>query len=266
MLCRALIALLFAATLSPTARSQTTVLYDGSSNVTPSDPSWGWIYAGIGTVTPPGGSGYTQLTTMTSDAFQAGFSKTAPANLYASLGWRVRFDLQLTAEDHSNSAGDKNADGLSDRSGVSLIALGADHLGVELGFWNNEIWTQQQSPIFIHDTVNERAFLNTTASGSGSAGLIRYDLVVNGPSYYLYVNGSSLPSLTGQLKNYTAGPVIYNQPNFLFIGDDTTSARGAFSLSRVELTAVPESSTVAFIIASGIALIVSFRRRRAVFK
>ena len=241
--------------------AQTTVLYDGTSNVTPSDVAWGWTYAGVGTVTPPGGSGYTQLSTTGLDAFQAGFSRLAPSNLYASLGWRLRFDLQITTEDHSNAGGDKNSDGLSDRSGVSFIALGADHLGVELGFWNNEVWAQQQTPLFIHDTVNERAFLNTTASGTGAAGLIQYDLVVNSSSYQLFVDGSPTASLSGLLKNYTSGPAIYSQPNFLFVGDDTTSARGAFKLSRVELTAVPEASAWVLGLAFSLVLIVIPRKK-----
>lgn len=265
LLCRAAIAITLTLGIILPAHCQTITLYDGASNVAPTDPSWAWTFAGIGTVTPPGGSGFTQLSTAAADALQAGFSKTTPTNLLASFGWRLRFDLQVNSEDHSNPAGDKNSDGLSDRGGISLIALGADHLGVELTFWPNEVWTQEQSPLFVHDTVNDRAFLNTTAAGTGSAGLIRYDLVVSGSGYNLFVNGSNSSSLTGTLKNYTAGPAIYSLPNFLFIGDDTTSARGAFSLSRVELASVPEPSVWTMLI-SGISLggVIAYRRRQRI--
>ncbi|MEP6756525.1 MAG: hypothetical protein ABJA67_13550 [Chthonomonadales bacterium] len=265
LLCRAAITTAVLSFFAKPALCQTTVLYDGASNVTPSDVSWGWSFAGAGSVTPPGGSGFTGLSTTANDAFQAGYARNTPTALFASLGWNLRFDMQVTAEDHSNPTGDKNADGLSDRGGVSVIALGADHLGVELTFWNNEVWTQEQSPLFVHDTVLDRAFMNTTTTGTGSAGLIRYDLLVNGSSYRLYVNGSSTAAMTGTLKNYTGGPAIYNTPNFLFFGDDTTSARGSFNLSRVAITSAPEPSFWSMLLTSVIGLggLLAYRRKSA---
>jgi hypothetical protein len=224
--------------------SQTTTLYDGTSNVTPDSSPWGWTFAGIGTVTPPGGTGATKLDTTANDLFQAGYATIAPGGLYRTLGYNVRFDIKVVSENHSNPSADKNADSLADRSGVSVIVLGNDKKGVELAFWQTNVWTQ--SDTFLH-SLSEDATFNTTAAGTGIAGLISYNLVVGGNSYSLFANGGVSPILTGSLHDYSASPNPYQTPNFLFVGDDTTSARGSFQFSRFDVTSAPEPGSLAFL-------------------
>jgi hypothetical protein len=226
--------------------AQTTTLYDGTSNVTPDSSPWGWTFAGIGTVTPPGGTGATKLDTTAADAFQAGYAMISPTGLYRTLGYNVRFDIKVVAENHSNPSADKNADSLADRSGVSVIVLGNDKKGVELAFWQTNVWTQ--SDTFLH-SVSEDAAFNTTAAGSGVGGLIQYSLVVGGSAYSLFANGGTTPILSGLLHDYSASPNPYQTPNFLFLGDDTTSSRGSFQFSRFDVTSAPEPGSLGFLIA-----------------
>ncbi len=226
--------------ISSVAFSQATVLYDAAGGLTPDQSPWGWTYQAVGPVTPTFSGGATTLNTTGSDNFQAGFAKFAPNALNAALGYTVRFDIKTLTEDHSNSASDKNSDGLSDRAGVAIIVLGSDHRGVELDIWQNEIWAQQVSPLFTHSQTIERGFMDTTASGSGVSNLDRYDLKVSGSTYNLYVNGSSSSLISGVLKDYSAGPAIYSSSNFLFVGDNNTTSRGSFQLSHVEAIVAPE--------------------------
>ncbi len=241
------------ASFASVSLAQSTVLYDTAGSLTPDQSPWGWTYQAIGPVSPTFSGGATQLDTSASDAYQAGFARFTPNALNASLGYTVRFDLKTLSEDHSNSASDKNSDGLSDRAGIAVIVLGSDHKGVELDFWQNEIWAQQISPIFTHSQTSERGFLDTTAAGTGVDGLDRYDLKIIGNSYSLFANGASSALLTGLLKDYSAGPIIYSSTNFLFIGDNNTTTRGSFQLSHVEAIVAPEPGSIVILgIASGL--------------
>lgn len=158
--------LVFGVMFAAGARAQTSVLYDGSLKTTPSAQGWFFIGTG-GTQTAPGESGYATLDTTASNSIQAGYSILTPFALKRTTGFTVRFDVRLVTENHD--AGDKNGDGLSDRAGFCVLALGDDRKGVELDFWAGEVWPQSDSPLFLHLPGPERAFLNTTASGRGAA-------------------------------------------------------------------------------------------------
>jgi hypothetical protein len=60
----------------------------------------------------------------------------AKSRLYAPLdrmhGYQVRFTAQVVAESHVSN----------DRAGFSLLVTGSDKRGIELGFWENEVWAQ----------------------------------------------------------------------------------------------------------------------------
>ena len=142
----------------------------------------------------------------------------------------------------------KNADGLADRSGVSLIVLGSDHKGVELAFWQDEIWAQQASPVFTHSAVSER-----DQSAGLTSLLTHYNLNVQGSTYTLS-NGGGTVLLAGTLKDYLAngGPALpYAAGNFLFFGDDTTSARGNASIGGVTVSLTTPEPGVWGLLASG---------------
>lgn len=223
--------------------AQSFTLYNGASNVTPDDATWGWSYLSLGgSATKTASGGVTTLDSTANDSISAGFStvtsaRSTPFVLDNARGYTVGFDIRVNAEDHSNASADKNADGLADRSGVSLLVLGSDHKGLELAFWQNEIWPQQDSPLFIHNAVTERA------QGANLTSLLtHYDLQITGSSYTLSNGGGVL--LTGNLRDYAGNGAAfapYTTSNFLFLGDDTTSARGSVGIARVNVTlATPE--------------------------
>lgn len=230
--------LLGAAMAAAATFGNATVLYDGASGVLPDHASWGWSYGATGGSTSAAG-GVATLDTTANIGFSAGWGRVSPFVLDAATGFRVTFDLRIEAEDHSSPTADKNGDGLADRAGFSVIVLGSDQKGVELAFWNDEVWAQQDSPLFIHSPSSERA---SWATGAMTA----YELTMVGSTYTLKANGGQI--LTGARKDYTAFagfPDPYETPNFLFFGDNTTSASGRAAIRSIGAAPVPEPATLA---------------------
>lgn len=256
--------------LSSASTSQAVVLYDGSSNVTPDQVPWSWAYQVLNKsnplmphqVTQSASGGATQLdstaeindvagyTTHIPNLFSSGFSYIHPnlQTLDRSTGFVVEFTVRINSESHSSN----------DRAGFSVVALSSDAapLGIELAFWDNEVWAQNAG--FTHGESS--AVFDTTA------GLINYQLLVQGTTYQLLAD--NLQILSGALRDYTAfsgGPPLnsgfpYNQQNFLFFGDDTSSAQASISLARIAVSLVPEPSAI-FLTILGV-LSLGMRRRR----
>ncbi|MCW5935751.1 MAG: hypothetical protein KIT11_00395 [Fimbriimonadaceae bacterium] len=203
------------------AVSFATVLYDGASNVLPSQSPWVWGYAGTGgVVTPPNGSQKTTLDTTAALVGQAGWINVSLAPLDAAKGYSVTFDVRLVSETHVSY----------DRAGLAVIVIGQDKKGLELSFWPDRVWAQDDSPLFVHA---EEALLNTTAFGLGRANLRRCTLHFFGGSYTLFVDGAYV--LGGPRRDYTAFagfPNPYIIPNVLFVGDNTTSAQARLEWSH----------------------------------
>jgi hypothetical protein len=152
----------------------------------------------------------------------AGFPSLDP-----TLGFTLHFSTEIFAEAHSSV----------DRAGFSVILLGNDGKGIELGFQNNTIFAQNQTPLF---TAGE------SATGAGIAALLQaltpYDLTISGGSYSLSTGGTDL--LSGATRNYSAasgfGTDVYRSTNFVFLGDDTSSASATTYLGPVSIDTAPE--------------------------
>ena len=221
-----------AAANHPIGLQATTVLYDGALNTGTPDTQ-GFLYltnpfSGVQatqTFTNP----VTILDTTPQRTDYAGYF--AKPTLYAPLdrarGYQVRFTAQVVAESHVSN----------DRAGFSLLVTSSDKRGIELGFWENEVWAQEggSSQPFTHA---EGAVFTTTT------GLIEYRLSVMGNSYTLAANGSTV--LSGLLRDYTLAPPPplnpYNTPNLIFLGDDTSSAQAILKLAAVSVVDAPPFS------------------------
>ncbi|HLF90911.1 MAG TPA: hypothetical protein VI451_18355, partial [Anaerolineales bacterium] len=108
-----------------------------------------------------------------------------------------------------------------------------DKKGVELAFWEDEIWAQNDSSTGGLFTHGEGAAFDTTAS------LTDYQVMIVGDTYTVTAGTNVI--LTGAVRDYTdfAGTIDpYETPNFLFFGDDTTSAQARIHLSYVSVTPV----------------------------
>lgn len=121
-------------------------------------------------------------------------------------GFKIAFGASLLSETHNSL----------NRAGLSLIVLSEDLKGVELGFWTNLIFAQS-GPDFLHA---EEGLADTTVAGSV------YELLIKGETYSLSRGGAVL--LTGPLRDYSPFGAPYNTANFIFVGDDTSSASAVF--------------------------------------
>jgi len=246
--------LLVIALLLMTLPLHAATLYDGSLNSgtdTPDDQGWMYvadpIFGGMASHSASGGT--TTLNTSATNNIHAGYFSRNPFSLTGyvhpimdgvimdrSSGYTLSFGLQILSESHAST----------DRAGFSVIILGNDLFGIELGFWGDEIWAQsglpQEQSLFTHAE-------GTTNFNSTSA-LIDYNLTITGSEYSLYADAQLI--LSGALRNYSSfsDPILgshpYDIPNFIFFGDDTSSASATSKLSYIEFNqtspAVPEPS------------------------
>jgi hypothetical protein len=227
-------------------------LYDGALNTTPN--AQGWLAYGSADFQNYASTsgGQTQLDTSSASGLQAGFSNHtifgsmvngAFPTLDRTTGFVLSFRVKLTSETHDSP----------NRAGFSVIAIGSDKKGIELGFWADQVFAQDDAPTLF--TKDESAAFNTTTD------YVNYDLLVGASTYELKANGASL--LSGNVRDYAAfvppfpAPDPYETPNYIFLGDDTTSARGNASIARVSV-AVPEPASVALF---GIVGLLATRRR-----
>ncbi len=220
-------------------------LFEGSLN---SDPaSQGWLSSlPAGAVQTVGGGAVT-LDTTSANSVKSGYSLMGgmlPIVLDSSgNGFRVSFDTQVQAESHANN----------NRAGFSVIVLDSQHRGVEIGFWSDAFWTQ--SATFLHAE---------TAAFDTGAGLTHYELTLANGGYSLTASrsGSAGATLTGALRDYSPSVFLpYGIANFVFLGDDTTSAAGRFSLARVELATLPEPAVPLLLAVAVLALALRRTRR-----
>jgi hypothetical protein len=212
---------------APLAGGKTLVLYDADSGTVPGTPLMSFTDFPPGAAQPAYSNGATVLDTTTAgqDTYAGWTSNgtTTPGfpNLDRTAGFQVDFTLQIENESHSNH----------NRSGFSLILLSEDARGIEIAFWENEIWAQSDSNTGALFQRGESVSFQTTI------GLIDYRLTVSDDTYTLTANTQSI--LTGPLRDYSefdGFPDPYQTPNFLFLGDDTTSAQARVRLRFVSIT------------------------------
>jgi len=230
------------------------VLYDGSGGTLPEVQGWNYLTDPIAgaSATHVAGGGVTTLDTTPQITDSAGFFSEVPllgTNKHPSLGaldrggdgYTVRFDLRISAETHTSD----------DRAGFAVIVLSSDKVGLELSFWAAEVWAQSDTPLFTHA---EGAAFDTTAA------TVRYDLAILGDGYRLFADGAEI--LSGDLRDYSAHPhAVYSETDFLFFGDDTSSAASISELAYIEVLpeAIPEPVSLLILAAAG-ALLPARRR------
>jgi hypothetical protein len=137
-------------------------------------------------------------------------------------GFSIHFRLAVRSENHIRP----------ERAGTSVIVISDDLMGVELGFWENEVWAQLDAPLFTH--------------GEGAAfatgGAVDYELRLSGDRYELDASGRRI--LEGPLKNYSSFGFPYDRPSFLFYGDDTGSAAADMELTSLRVEYGPPAAAV----------------------
>ncbi len=187
-------------------------------------------------------------------------------SLDRNTGYQLSFTSELVSESRT-AAADKNGDGLADRAGFSVIVIGNDQKGIELGFWSDRIWAQndgksQQNPALEPDSDPQDPLRTFFTQGEGvnfnTQQDVQYDLSVQGDLYTLFADNSVI--LTGQLRDYSDFnpgeqvvldsenkiPVIdqvrvfppnpYAQENFIFLGDNTPTAEATVKLRDVSVS------------------------------
>ncbi len=238
-----------------------TLLYDRSQNNLPADQSWlnysdNSIFGGSASQQANASSDI-GVNLITDNAVSAGYSNYNPitlnfkssnfVELNQNFGFTLSFDLQVINESHVSN----------DRAGFSVIILSNAKTGIELGFWEDEIWAQSDNPIFTH---SEGVSFDTTATNSSPFSLINYDLTILGSTYTLFADNVQI--LTGATRDYTAFGTPYNLSSYLFLGDDTSSAAGDdILLGNIDITAnVPEPKYISMFMSAFIIALISIRR------
>ena len=256
------------------AYAAVTVLYDHALGGTPTAQGWlaGARTGGSETVTPVG----TLLDTTAANSIYAGYSnydfgiQIAPPDVFPTsfknplfpvLDRAAGFTLTITVQ-----LGGLVNDGPNgpNRGGFNVTLLGADREGIEIGFQPGRIFAQDGVPFVAGETTasagQNPASLDVPAL---MAAMTTYDLTIHGERYTLATAGQSL--LAGDVRDYTSasgfGTSVYRTGSFLFVGDDTTSARGQLLLRNVVLAMpVPEPGTLLLFLL-GIALLALWRQR-----
>ena len=219
--------------------ANTTVLYDASLGGLPD--SQGMSYATYGenftasSSTQAYVNGATVLTTTAAMGDYAGYGiDSADAiMLDATNGFKMTFTVRIEEETHANN----------NRSGFSVILLDQNAKGIELGFYEDTIYAREGNGSSLFQHAEDITFATTSET--------TYELEIVGTTYTLTAPG--MPTLTGSVRDYsdnvTPLPIIpdpYEEPNFIFLGDDTTSGQAIIHLKYVALTtdtAVPSTNT-----------------------
>jgi hypothetical protein len=208
------------------AGQKTLVLYDAASGAIPSEMLMDFtdFPPGAASLTYSDGAALLDTSPSGSDTFAGWVAGQAVTPEFPILdrraGFHVDFNLQVESEVHTKN----------NRAGFSVIILDQDAQGIELAFWEDEVWAQnddQTGGLFTH---GEEAAIPTTGSAE-------YQVDITGDTYTLTANGKSM--LSGPVRDYSkfdGFPDPYETPNFLFWGDDTTTAAARVKLRFASVT------------------------------
>lgn len=250
----------FAATTSDTNATlllSNISLYNGAAGGTPDTQEWLTFSSTTSVPSQTFSSGVTTVNTITTTSYTAsenpvtfgtftnykGLVPTKVNNLFPVLdrtqGFTLSFEVQIKQEAHFS---DDNNDGLQDRAGFSVTVVTNDKQAIELAFWTDKIWAQNDGSggtmLFTH-SASESISRNTTV-------MTKYDLAIKGNTYTLLANGQQI--LTGNLRNYTAfnsaGAGLSYDPyeisNFLSFGDNSSSGGAEVALKSIDLKFDPK--------------------------
>ena len=237
------------------ANAITTTLYDGTAGVTPDlyTPNPYLKFTSLAGGSQLASGGVTVLDTSANNSFYAGYSNynnTLNGFINSSfpiLDNSTGYTLSLTIATNSQT------NTIPNRAGFSVIVLGSDKKGIEIGFRNPNTITSVPDIFALNNDITFTQGEQNSNLGGILNTLNTYDLTVSGNNYTLQ-NGSNPPLLSGTLRDYSPNAIpgtltqVYNTANFLFLGDDTTSAGGKVEIQAITLTtnptAVPEPSNL----------------------
>jgi hypothetical protein len=171
-----------------------------------------------------------------------------------NAGYTLSFTIKITSQTNDGTNG-------PNRAGFSALVLGSDNQGIEIGFRNSDIFSQGNASF---NSIGDQA------TGLDLAQPATYNLNVAGSTYTLTSGSNTL--LNGSLVDYTTATGlasgVYRTPNFIFLGDNTTSARASVDISNITLStntaaAVPEpSSLLGTLLALGFGTMLKRRLRK----
>lgn len=251
------------ALVSLPATALTQVLYDAAVQPTVAPPGQGWLGSGFFGMTQTISAAGTELIptgSLPNNTFGGFSNRLAPISfppfqvhagalvnpafplLLRDAGYSLTLGFRVRSESHSSN----------DRAGFSITLIGNDLQGIELGFQAGSIFAQAAAPSLFVAAENNMS----TAVTSLLADYRVWQLDVLGGGYVLSQGGKAV--LSGALRDYSSysgfGEDAYRTKNFLFLGDNTSSAQATFGISYAAITtAVPEPSAYALLLA-GLAL------------
>ncbi|HRQ39402.1 MAG TPA: Calx-beta domain-containing protein [Chloroflexota bacterium] len=154
-----------------------------------------------------------------------GVDPTTMPTLTRQNGFQFHFTMRVVEESHASPH----------RAGFNVTVISGDLLGIELAFWENEIWAQEGGDPPALFTHAEGMAYDTTTD------FVAYELEIIEDIYRLSADG--VPILTGPLRDYTAWepplpqfPDPYEQPNLVALSDNTSSAQALIWLRYVGVT------------------------------
>jgi|GEM_PF-981638 uncharacterized delta-60 repeat protein len=156
-------------------------------------------------------------------------------------GYSLSFNMQLLSESRTNP----------NRAGFSVVAISSDRtFGIELGFQQlssttGKIFAQGDGITPNPGGQTKGLFLAAEEVSFNTNLATNYTLSVQGDKYRLFANDIEI--LTGPLRDYRAFTNTidpYESANFIYLGDNTSSASGAFNLKQI---AVQTDTRVRFV-------------------
>ncbi len=266
------------------ANAVTITLYDGSIvGGTPNNANLNLVSnGGVQTASTGGATGVTNLNTLSSpplanqpESTSAGYGNYNVSNqplnpaliLDNNAGYTLSFTIAINSQTNNGTNG-------PNRAGFSVIALGSNNRGIEIGFRNPNTQSGGVPDIFSQNGAGFAIGEQNTNLNGILATLNTYNLNVLGSNYTL-TNGSNT-LLSGALRDYTpavslgGGYIVYGDPNFIFLGDNTTSAGANVNIRNITLTtnstAVPEPFTVIGTLVGGTAALRLRKRLKSIAK